>query len=329
MDQSRTHSLEWYIAACADDAQAAITAFLLHCRNQKRYSPHSLKAYYGDLQGFFSFLYDYRGESVGLDHLQNLKITDFRAYLAQCRRQNLNSASVARKLSAIRSLFKFLGRQGLVENPALSLLRTPKWAKPQPHPISVQDAKDLIEHMETGTSDDTQTIYHTTIPWIMARDLALICLLYGCGLRVFEALSLTKSDVERDPNALLIKGKGNKDRLVPLLPIVKRAVDDYIEIMPFALEHGDPMFRGLRGGVLHDRMVRQIMLQARRKIGLPDHASPHALRHSFATHLLAAGGDLRTIQELLGHASLSTTQRYTQIDSSHLLAEYQKAHPKL
>ena len=217
-----------------------------------------------------------------------------------------------------RSFFRFLERRKISSNAALSVLRAPKIPHGVPKPLTSQAARDLIK-ADALSGEETQA-------WVTARDAAVLALLYGCGLRISEALSLTPHATRLDP--LTILGKGGKTRIVPVLPVVRQALDTYLKLCPFALDPKAPMFRGVKGGPLNARNIQLLIARLRGALGLPDTATPHALRHSFATHLLASGADLRTIQELLGHASLSTTQVYTEINTAHLLEQYSKAHPR-
>jgi integrase/recombinase XerC len=284
---------------------------------EKRASPATLAAYHGDISRFFLFLTDHLGGAPDLKALAGLEIRDFRAFLTLRRNEGLTSRSLARTLSSIRSFFRFLDRAGLVSNAALGALRTPKIPHGIPKPVSAKAALALINEAEEAP----------LTPWVGARDAAILTLLYGCGLRISEALSLDRKDAPL-PDVLRITGKGRKERVVPVLPVTRAAVEQYLALCPIGLTPGDPLFVGIRGGRLDQRQVRAVLIDLRRKLGLPETASPHALRHSFATHLLAGGGDLRSIQELLGHASLSTTQMYTEVDSARLLDIYDKAHPR-
>ena len=225
-------------------------------------------------------------------------------------------------LSVLRGFFRFLERRGLVKNDSLRLLRGPRLPRSVPKPLSVGDAIDTLDRVDLVEADEAP-------PWIAARDAAVLSLLYGCGLRLSEALDLTPRQAPRPGMAVLrVIGKGSKERVVPLLPAVIEAVEAYRAACPFALAPDGAFFLGVRGGPLNPRLVQKLMERLRYRLGLPDTATPHALRHSFATHLLAGGGDLRAIQELLGHASLSTTQRYTAVDAEKLMAIYEKAHPR-
>jgi integrase/recombinase XerC len=274
-------------------------------------------AYGGDLARFFDFLTDHLGGAPDLADLSGLRGADFRAYLAHRAAADSAPSSMARAMSVLRSFFRFLDRRGLAHNAALSAMRTPKRPAAIPKPLLVRDACDVLDKAAAGVA-----------PWVGKRDLAIFTLLYGCGLRLSEALGLARRAVPLAGGTMRIAGKGNKERLVPFLAVVAAAVADYIGACPHPLPAEGPLFRGVRGGPLHPRLVQRRMAELRRQLQLPDTATPHALRHSFATHLLGGGGDLRTIQELLGHASLSTTQRYTAIDTTRLIEVYDNAHPR-
>lgn len=293
----------------------ALEDWLLMLSSARRASPHTLRAYRSDAENFIGFLAQHLGKRPGIADLRALEVRDFRAYLSKRRTDGADAPALARALSALKAWFKFLRRQGLVENDALNLMRAPKRAKRLPRPLDEAKAKQAVE--EAALLHD--------LPWVNARDVAIVTLLYGCGLRLSEALSLTWGDIPLK-ETLRIKGKGGKTRLVPVIPMVREAVDDYARLSPFVLEKGDVLFRGVRGGPLNPRMVQLLMQNLRGRLGLDDSATPHALRHSFATHLLSAGGDLRAIQELLGHASLKATQIYTKVDMAHLMDTYGKAH---
>jgi integrase/recombinase XerC len=301
----------------ADDVRLQLRAWYGKLIGEKRASPATLAAYHGDISRFFLFLTDHLGGAPNLKALAGLEIRDFRAFLTLRRNEGLTSRSLARTLSSIRSFFRFLDHAGLVSNAALGALRTPKIPHGIPKPVSAKAALALIDEAEEAP----------LTPWVGARDAAILTLLYGCGLRISEALSLDRRDAPL-PDVLRITGKGRKERVVPVLPVTRAAVEQYLALCPIGLAPGDPLFVGIRGGRLDQRQVRAVLIDLRRKLGLPETASPHALRHSFATHLLAGGGDLRSIQELLGHASLSTTQMYTEVDSARLLDIYDKAHPR-
>lgn len=299
------------------DVVAAAENWLAWLAKEKRYSRHTVAAYGRDLAAFLSFLARHLGAPASLGDLDTLRQADFRAYLAERRRDGLEAASLARQLSAVRGFFRRLQRDKLGSNAAARLTRTPKLPKSVPKPLSVPAARKMIDAVEEARD----------LPWLMARDAALLMLLYGAGLRIGEALGLNGRDRPRG-DTLTVTGKGNKQRLVPILPSVRQAVDEYVGLCPWPLETDAPLFRGLRGGRLNAAIVQKAMRDARRALMLPETATPHALRHSFATHLLANGGDLRTIQDLLGHASLSTTQRYTDVDAEALLKVYSASHPR-
>jgi integrase/recombinase XerC len=295
------------------------TAWLTH---ERRASPHSIAAYRRDLASFLRFLTGHRGHAPGLADLRELERGDFRGWLASASGRGLAAASNARALSALKSLFRFLAKRGLVENAALGSLRTPKLPRSLPKALSAAEAQDVVD--EAGI--------YAKEPWIALRDRALFMLLYGAGLRIAEALSLDRRDLAPGPAdamaELVVTGKGAKQRRVPLLPEIRAALADYMTACPFGAARDDPLFFGARGDRLSARVAQRELARLRALLNLPDNATPHALRHSFATHLLAGGGDLRTIQELLGHSSLSTTQRYTDVDSTALMRLYNEAHPR-
>ncbi len=301
----------------ADDLRPHLRAWYAHLMAERRVSRATLASYLGDVARFFAFLADHLGGPADLTALGGLELRDFRAFLAHRRNDGLKSRSLARALSSLRSLFRFLDRGGIVSNVALTALRSPKIPHAIPKPLSPRAARDLIDGAREASTE----------PWIAARDAAVLTLLYGCGLRIAEALSLDRREAPlRD--TLRVVGKGGKERLVPVLPVAREAVEIYLRLCPFGLAANDPLFVGARGLRLDPRIVRETVIRLRRRLGLAETATPHALRHSFATHLLAGGGDLRSIQELLGHASLSTTQMYTEVDSRRLLDIYDKAHPR-
>lgn len=281
-------------------------------------SPRTLEAYGRDVGVFLGFLSEHLGEAVTLSALATLEPADLRAYLAFRRRGEapLADRSVARALAAIRSFLRFLERRYGVENARLALVRGPRLKATLPRPVSESAARELLE--AAGEAEE---------PWIAARDAAVLTLLYACGLRIAEALSL--SAAQGAPGASLrILGKGGKERLVPVLPVAQEALAAYVRLCPYPLHGEQLLFRGAKGGPLSPRIVQLLLQRLRSQLGLPDSATPHALRHAFATHLLAGGADLRAIQELLGHSSLSTTQRYAAVEGSGLLAAFDKAHPR-
>ncbi len=282
----------------------------------KRLAPNTISSYRRDISQFMEFSFNHLGQKIDLKILQNLKAMDFRAFLAFRRNKQVSSRSLARSLSALKSFFLYLEQHDIVKNEALGIINSPKIGKSLPKALSVNEAKKSILFIDEIENN----------PWVSARDIAVLSLCYGAGLRISETLALSQSDIEN--NVMRIIGKGNKMRLVPLMEPIKKAIDDYLKLCPFSLNRNEPMFKGVKGGVLSARIVQRRLVQLRSALGLPPSATPHALRHSFATHLLGKGGDLRTIQELLGHASLSTTQIYTKVDSEQLLSGYLQAHPR-
>ncbi|HEX7198021.1 MAG TPA: tyrosine recombinase XerC [Dongiaceae bacterium] len=302
--------------ALAGDLAGPIDAWRSWLKSERRAAALSLEAYERDLFAFLAFLAGHHGAPPSLKTLKELERGDLRAWLAARAGRGLKATSTARALSVVRGFFRFLARRGLVENAAVLGLRNPKLPRAVPKALSEAEAMDALANIGELSNE----------PWIAKRDAALLTLLYGCGLRLGEALSLTRADVKAARSGrLTVTGKGRKQRIVPVLAIVAAALDDYLAACPFK---GDPLFLGARGGALHPRIVQDRLQRLRLLLGLPATATPHALRHSFATHLLAGGGDLRAIQELLGHASLSTTQRYTEVDAAGLLAVYEQAHPR-
>lgn len=282
----------------------------------KRYSPHTLSAYLTDLSAFLRFCNQHTGEEVSLAILAALSARDIRAWLATRVGENLAGTSNARALSVIRNFFRYLQKQNLLENAAVFSIKTPKRKKPIPKALSKDESLAAVSTIETLSEED----------WIAKRDTALLVLIYGCGLRIAEALSLTRRQL--GGNSLTIRGKGNKERVVPLLPVITEALDAYLAACPYPHTATTPLFYGARGKVLNPAIFQLQIRKLRAALGLPDSVTPHAFRHSFATHLLAGGGDLRSIQELLGHASLSTTQRYTFVDKERLMQAYETAHPR-
>lgn len=282
--------------------------------NERRYSPHTLDAYSRDLSGFFDFAAEHLGKVPETADLAKLEVRDFRAYLSQRAAQHIDKSSLARELSTLKNFFKWLARYDILRNPALSVIRTPRRAKVLPKALEVNDTFNVIDEAQNLASNS----------WQGLRDTAIFTLLYGCGLRISEALSLNVGDIGNN-DFLRIKGKGNKERIVPLLPVVVENINKYLAECPYQPKQGEPLFLGARGDRLVPRIIQRQMQKIRAYLGLPDNLTPHALRHSFATHLLAEGTDLRSIQELLGHASLTTTQRYTDVQIETLKKEYDKA----
>jgi len=308
---------------CTDEGSALqMTRWLAHLRSERRLSPKTLEAYARDLRQFLEFLAGHWGTRVTLARFAALEASDVRAFMAMRRADEIGGRSLMRTLAGLRSFGRYLEREGKGKVGALSAIRAPKVGKSLPKPVSITAAKRFADADErAGEARD---------PWIWARDAAVMGLLYGSGLRISEALGLRRRDVPL-PGAgdvLIVNGKGNKTRMVPVLQNVLSLIQDYVALCPHPLPAEGPIFVGARGGPLSPRIIQLTMARLRGALGLPDSATPHALRHSFATHLLSRGGDLRAIQELLGHASLSTTQIYTGIDSERLLEVYRTAHPR-
>ncbi|MDH3239571.1 MAG: tyrosine recombinase XerC [Alphaproteobacteria bacterium] len=297
--------------------EAAIGDWGAWLAHERRLSHHTLAAYGRDLCDFLEFATRHVGGPLTLETLAILRTADFRAWLGVRAARGLARSSTARALSTLRGFYRWLEKRDLVHNPGLASLRTPKVPQSVPKALSQSEALGAID----AASDAAKT------PWVARRDVALLTLLYGAGLRIGEALGLDRRDAPTG-TAFRITGKGGKERLVPLLPIVVDAIADYLDACPHALAADGPLFVGVRGKRLQAGQVQAMVRDLRRRLGLPETATPHALRHSFATHLLAGGGDLRSIQELLGHASLSTTQRYTAVDTAHLAEVYRAAHPR-
>ncbi len=310
------------LSCAAADLRAEIARWLTELRSERRLSPKTLEAYERDLRQCLIFLGNHWGGAVTLKKFAGIEATDVRAFMASRRADNIGGRSLMRALAGLRSFGRFLEREGKGKVGALSAIRAPKVGKSLPKPVQVTSARQMAD-AETRAGD-------TREPWIWARDAAVMALLYGSGLRISEALGLKRRDVPL-PGAgdvLVITGKGNKTRMVPVLQNVLTLVQDYVAICPHDLPADGPIFVGARGGPLSPRIIQLTMERLRGALGLPDSATPHALRHSFATHLLTRGGDLRAIQELLGHASLSTTQIYTGVDAERLLDVYKTAHPR-
>ena len=300
-------------------AAAARALWLQHLAHERRASPRTLEAYGFAATRYIAFLGQHRGEAMTVPLLTQVTAGEIRAWLAHLRSGDhpLSPRSLSQSLSAIRTFHRFLDRRMDAPNPALALVRGPRVRPGAPRPITEDQAAGML--LEPGLDPDRET-------WEAARDQAVLTLLYGCGLRISEGLSLKRSDVPLG-EVIRITGKGGKTRMVPVLPAVREAVDAYLAEVPFGLAPDEPLFRAKRGGPLSPRHVQATVQGLRGRLGLPASATPHALRHSFATHLLGAGADLRSIQELLGHASLSTTQRYTEVDAAALLSAYSAAHP--
>lgn len=301
----------------APAARDALDDWLAAEKSLKGASENTIKAYSRDVASFLSFMTTYHGQRQGLGPLAQISVRDMRAWMAQERGDDLGARSLARKLSAVKTFYRWLAQREDFEPTAVLSVRAPKFQQKLPRPLAEDATREVLSTVE---------LQHNT-PWVAARDLAVVTLLYGCGLRISEAIGLNRSDAPL-AEVLRIFGKGDKERMVPVLPIARDAVDHYLQLCPHPNDDDAPLFRGVRGGRLNPRLIQKAMQQSRMQLGLPATATPHALRHSFATHLLSAGGDLRTIQELLGHASLSTTQAYTAVDTARLMEVYEKTHPK-
>jgi len=313
--QDRNGDIFFYHPVLSEAAGRLIGGWRRSLAQERRLSPNTVSAYTGDVSAFLGFLGEHLGETVTPARLAALELGDFRAFLAERRRAGWGSRSTARAVSSLRALYGYLDRTAGLRNEAIAAIRSPKQPSRVPRPLSRADARETVDMTGALARED----------WIAARDIAVLLLLYGCGLRVGEALALTRGEAE-GAESLRVTGKRQKQRLVPVLPVVRRAIADYLARCPYAVPSGSPLFVGARGKRLGARAVQKAMARAREVLGLPESATPHALRHSFATHLLAGGGDLRTIQELLGHASLSTTQVYTEIDDGALLEAYHASH---
>jgi integrase/recombinase XerC len=301
----------------APEVETVIGRWLAWLDGERRLAANTLEAYRGDLVAFLEFLSGHLGGPPDLTALADLAPADLRAYLARRSADEYERTSTARAMATIRSFFRFLDRHGLAHIPAVHIIRTPRVRRSVPKPLTERDALRAV-NTAADLSDE---------PWIARRDVALLTLLYGCGLRIGEALALNRHQAPAS-DTLLVTGKGGKQRIVPVLAIVREAIDAYLAACPYDGDARRPLFLGARGGRLDPAVAQKQVRRLRALLGLPETATPHALRHSFATHLLAGGGDLRTIQELLGHASLSTTQRYTEVDSAGLIAVHRAAHPR-
>ena len=306
----------------AKDVQQELARWLTHLGAERRMSPKTVEAYGRDVHQFLAFLAEHLGGTPTLKQLARLTPADVRAFLAARRADGIAGRSLMRSLAGIRSFARFLEREGKGQVGALAAVRAPKVAKSLPKPLAASEATRLAD-ADLRAGDERE-------PWILARDAAVLALLYGSGLRISEALGLKRREMPApgQGDVITVTGKGNKQRMVPVLPQVIQAVADYAALCPYRLPPEGPLFVGAKGGPLSPRIVQLAMAELRGALGLPDTATPHALRHSFATHLLSRGGDLRAIQELLGHASLSTTQVYTAVDTDRLLEVYRSTHPR-
>jgi integrase/recombinase XerC len=292
-------------------------SFLTWLGAERRAAAKTVETYGRDVAAFLGFLARHTGGEATAETLRGLRAADIRAWLAFEAAHGAGNATRAKKLSALATFFRYLHKRHGIENTAISLIARPRAKKPLPRALSPQDARSVAE--DIGEATDT--------PFIQARDAALMCLLYGAGLRINEALSLNISDIPTAGSALRVTGKGGKQRILPLLPAIRAALEIYLKLHPNP-QRAEPLFRGARGARLNAGVVQKTLRDFRRSNNLPEHVTPHALRHSFATHLLAGGADLRSIQELLGHASLSTTQRYTDVETAQLLDVWRDTHPR-
>ena len=279
--------------------------------------PNTIKAYRRDVQKFVIYIKHYFDDEVNKHQLEKVDLAALRSWISNEKKKSLSNRSVLREISAVKNFYSWLFINEGIDNPIVSNFTGPKLKQRLPRPLSIHDTKNLIEFVKSKPKNS----------WIVARDVAILILLYGCGLRISEALALQFSVIPL-PDVISIKGKGNTERLIPILPIAQDSIKKYLNICPFKFDLADPLFIGLRGKRLNPKIIQNVVVNARISLGLPATVTPHALRHSFATHLLSAGGDLRTIQELLGHKSLSSTQIYTGVDQARLMEVFKKAHPR-
>ena len=298
------------------DLEYEYNNWLNYLSNIKKLSQNSVVSYKNDLSKFFIFFQDYIEKNIGLKEIESIKISEFRSFLTYRRNSEISSNSIARNISALKSFFRFLIKNNKIKESSVFNLKSPKLKKSLPRPINVDLAIQVIKQAEEIEDEK----------WIGLRNKAILILLYGCGLRISEALSLNYDDVQNEDH-ILIKGKGEKERIVPMMPYIKKGIENYLEACPKEIISGEALFIGKRFSRLSPRIIQYALEKIRTALSLPETATPHALRHSFATHLLDSGGDLRTIQELLGHSSLSTTQKYTKVETSKLLDIYKKSHP--
>ena len=294
----------------------AFTNWLGNLKEVRNLSDNTLIIYKHDVKSFIEFMSTHTGSEVSIKYLNDMKISDFRSFLSYLRNKDISSTSIARIISSLKSFFNYLLNTNLIESTVAQSLRTPKQKKSLPRPISSELAIETIKHAQDMEKEK----------WIGLRNKSILMLLYGCGLRISEALNLNFEDINEN-DYLIIKGKGNKERMVPLMDYVKNDIENYIHECPKNFMKDDPLFVGKRLDRLSPRIIQYVLEKIRHNLSLPETATPHALRHSFATHLLNSGGDLRTIQELLGHSSLSTTQKYTKVETEKLYDAYSKAHP--
>ncbi|MBM5782910.1 MAG: tyrosine recombinase XerC [Pelagibacterales bacterium] len=303
---------------CSEEIVLLTDKFFRFLSAEKRYSLHTLNSYRTDIFYFLDFLFKLKEKTLEKNDLENLNIRSFRSWLAS-RIENHDNSSNARAVSSLRSFFKFCNENNLINNQEIRKLKTPKISKSLPKAVDEIDIKKILEEINNLYKNSSENL------WKIKRDEALLILIYGCGLRISEALAVNKKALENN-QTLIVSGKGKKQRMVPILSVVKEKIDEYLKICPFVIDRETPIFLGSKGKTYTRRDFSNIIQRIRQNLGLPKTTTPHAFRHSFATHLLSAGGDLRTIQELLGHESLSTTQRYTKIDKERLINSYEKFH---
>lgn len=300
----------------APDAAQIASSWLAALKSERRMAAKTLEAYAHDVAQFGGFLAGHMGEAANIKTLTDLTASDFRSFMAKRRSDGIQSRSLARQMSAIRSFFRHAERRDDFKCAALAVVRAPKIAHSVPRPLPENSARRVA----------AADVFENDEAWVQARDAAVLTLLYGCGLRISEALSLTVKQAQTNP--LVVLGKGGKTRIVPVVEVARDAIATYLKLCPLTLSPNEPLFRGVKGGALSPRIIQLLMERMRGALNLPDSATPHALRHSFASHLLGAGADLRVIQDLLGHASLSSTQVYTEVNRTHLLEQYRKAYPR-
>lgn len=305
------------MSAASEQALELLNNWLARLTGLQGASDRTVEAYRRDVSGFLGFLSGYLGGDVGKASLAKVSTTDMRAWMAHERQRGVSARTLARELSAVKGFYRWLGEIHGIEAAAVSSMRGPRLKPRLPRPVSADAARSMIDHIDIQRKE----------AWVAARDIAVVTLLYGCGLRISEALNLNRSAAPL-PEVMRIIGKGNKERLVPVLPVARQAVDNYLRQCAYDPGPDGPLFIGVRGKRLNPRAIQKLLEAVRLQLGLPASTTPHAMRHSFATHLLEAGGDLRTIQELLGHASLSSTQVYTGVDQARIMEVYEKSHPK-
>lgn len=309
-----------YALPCVAPVQSTMEKWMIYLADERHYADKTLEHYARDMADFLKFVSGHTQKALCVDSLIALSIRDFRAWLAERKRHNYSPSSTARAISTLRNFYRYLDKQHGLHNAAIFHLVAPKRKETIPKALHAQQVTDALDGFDMVASERREN-------WVLDRDTALLTLIYCSGLRINEALSMKRADYPFS-EALRVQGKGNKERMVPILPLVMSAMDTYIAACPFQLSANDPLFVGARGGRLQAAVFQRAVQQLRGALGLPESATPHAFRHSFATHLLENGADLRSIQELLGHADLSTTQRYTKINTQHMLDVYRKAHPR-